>query len=133
MLEVHHIGILVQDLNRSGRFYSQIMGFEKGYEHQIPAEIIGHIFGQNTACRVAVYRRDDVTLELFQPDRKITVRRQDSLQPGVNHFGLKVADMTTFYLGAKAKGAQVIEVPRGDHCVYFIRDPDGVLIEIKEK
>jgi catechol 2,3-dioxygenase-like lactoylglutathione lyase family enzyme len=133
MLKVHHVGIWVKDLDRSGRFYGQIMGFEKQHDYRIPAELVLRIFGRDTGCHVEVYRRDEVTLELFQPDQKMEARSSSPLVPTINHFGLLVADKRAFRHQAEERGAQVIEVQREDHCVYFIRDPQGILIEIKEK
>lgn len=133
MLKVHHLGIWVQDLDRSSWFYGQVMGFEKQYDYQIPAELVRHIFGRDTDCHVEVFRRDEVTLELFRPDEKMEDQSSLPLAPAINHFGLQVADKKTFCKQAEVQGAQVIEVQREDHCVYFIRDPQGILIEIKER
>ena len=133
MLTIHHLGLWVKDLARSDQFYHQIMGFDKQYDYRIPSEIMSRIFGREVACQVAVYRRDEVALELFQPDGKMTDPDQVSLSSGINHFSLKVPDKRVFCQEVKEKGAQLIEVPRGDGCIYFIQDPDGILIEIKEK
>jgi catechol 2,3-dioxygenase-like lactoylglutathione lyase family enzyme len=133
MLKVHHVGIWVRDLDRSGRFYQQVMGFEKQYGYRIPAEVVERIFGPETDCRVEVYHRDEVSLELFQPDQKIPEHGPHPLAPAINHFGLKVGDKRAFCREVVGKGAQIIEVEREDHSVYFIRDPDGILIEIKDK
>ena len=130
---VQHIGLWVTDLDRSSRFYCHVLGFEKQVSYQVSATIVHHIFGQDTACTVEVYRRDGVALELFQPDRKMQVQGPVPLIPGINHFGLEVADKLAFCQEVREKGAQVIEIAREDHQVYFVRDPDGILIEIKEK
>jgi catechol 2,3-dioxygenase-like lactoylglutathione lyase family enzyme len=132
-LRVQHIGLWVRDLIRSGRFYGHVLGFEKQDSYYVPAKLMHHIFGQDTACTVEVYRRDGVALELFQSDQKMQDQGPYPLIPGINHFGLEVPDKRAFCQDAKEKGAQVIEVVRGDHLVYFIRDPDGILIEIKER
>ena len=132
MLKVHHVGIWVRDLGRSGRFYQEDMGFQKQYDYQIPAELVRRIFGPETGCRVEVYHRDEVNLELFQPDQKMP-HRPHPLSPAINHFGLKVGDKRVFCREAEGRGAQIIEVAREDHSVYFVRDPDGILIEIKDK
>ena len=132
-LKVHHIGLWVSDLTSTGRFYERILGFEKQYAYRLPSEVIQTVFGRKVKCQVAVYRRDEVALELFRPAIEMADAAQAPLIPGVNHFGLQVADSETFCEKAREKGADVIELDRGDHLVYFLRDPDGVLIEIKDK
>ncbi len=132
-MKVHHIGLWVNDLAAAGRFYDHVLGFEKQYDYQVPAEIVSRIFGRHSGCQVEVYRRDEVTLELFRPAGKIADRRSPALAPGINHFSLRVENKRAFCQQAREKGAQVIQVHRKDHCVYFIRDPEGILIEIKDR
>lgn len=132
-MKVHHVGLWVKDLARAGRFYQQVMGFEKQYGYHAPTDMVRQIFGRDTACDVAVYRREEVTLELFHPDQKMADSEAIPLIPAINHFALKVPDKRAFCREAQGKGAQVIEVTREAHCVYFIRDPEGILIEIKDK
>ena len=130
---VHHIGMWVRDLARSGQFYRQIMGFEKKYGYRAPAEIIARIFGHHTDCLVEVYQRDDVRLELFCAEEPVTTPDAAGVSPAINHFSLKVADKLSFCEQAKKKGASVIKVDRGDHVICFLLDPDGIRIEIKEE
>jgi catechol 2,3-dioxygenase-like lactoylglutathione lyase family enzyme len=90
------------------------------------------IFGHRVECRVEVYQRDEVRLELFQPDPAVTAPAETHISPTINHFSLHVPDKVSFCRQAGEKGASVIEVDRGDRVIYFLRDPDGILIEIKE-
>ena len=80
-----------------------------------------------------VYHRDEVNLELFQPDQKMPHHHTHPLSPTINHFGLKVGDKRAFCREAEGKGARIIEVAREGYSVYFVRDPDGILVEIKDK
>ena len=133
MTTLHHIGLWVKDLDRSGRFYHDIMGFERQYRYRAPAELIGGIFRRPVGCQVEVYQRDEVRLELFQPDKEMADSDGCPLSPGINHFSLAVPDKIVFCRDAQDKGAELIEVDRGDHKAYFIRDPDGILIEMKDE
>lgn len=132
MMKAHHLGLWVRDLGRSGRFYHDAMGFDQQYHYSAPAKLIGQIFRRPVGCQVQVLQRDEVRLELFQPDEEMVDPESHPLSPGINHFSFKVADKETFCHQAQEKGAEVIEVERGDHIAYFIRDPDGILIEIKD-
>ncbi|KPL19353.1 MAG: hypothetical protein AMJ92_03460 [candidate division Zixibacteria bacterium SM23_81] len=70
-LRVQHIGLWVTDLERLSRFYRRVLGFEKQDSYHVPAKIMHHIFGQDTAYTAEVYRRDKVVLELFHSDQKM--------------------------------------------------------------
>jgi catechol 2,3-dioxygenase-like lactoylglutathione lyase family enzyme len=132
-MTVHHLGLWVQDLARSGRFYDGILGFDKRYDYQIPAELMKTIFGRPINCRVEMHQREEVRLELFQPDVPVSTELCEPLPAAINHFSLKVDDKVSFCHQAREKGATVIEVPRQDHIIFFLKDPDGLLIEIKDK
>jgi len=43
-----------------------------------------------------------------------------------------VGNREAFVQKMKEKGVAIIEVQRNDHLVYFIKDPDGNLIEIRD-
>jgi catechol 2,3-dioxygenase-like lactoylglutathione lyase family enzyme len=132
-MTIHHIGLWVRDLTRSGCFYNQILGFEKRYDYQTPAELMKTVFGRAVNCQVEVLQRDGIRLELFQPDVPVSTALPEPLPAAINHFGLKVDDKASFCRKAREKGADVIEVRRQDHSTFFLRDPDGLLIEIKDE
>jgi len=133
MTAVHHIGLWIRDLDRSGEFYDRILGFEKQYDYHIPAELVKTIFGRPIDCQVELHQRDEIRLELFQPDIPLSADPSQPLTAGINHFSLQVDDKTSFCRQAREKGADVLEIPRNDHAVFFLRDPDGILIEIKDQ
>jgi catechol 2,3-dioxygenase-like lactoylglutathione lyase family enzyme len=133
MISVHHLGIWVRDLGRSGEFYDRILGFEKKYDYHLPAELVRTIFGRPVDCRVEVHQRQAVSVELFQPGTPTANGPDEPLTAGINHFSLKVDDTLSFCRRAREKGAEVLEVPRRDHSVFFLKDPDGILIEIKDQ
>lgn len=133
MMAVHHLGIWVRDLGRSGEFYDRILGFEKKYDYRLPAELVRTIFGRPVDCQVEVHQRQAVSVELFQPDTAMSANPPDPRAAGINHFSLKVDDTVSFCRRAGEKGAEVLEIPRKDHSVFFLKDPDGILIEIKDQ
>jgi len=133
MMTVHHLGLWVRDLTRSGRFYDHILGFEKRYNYHIPADLTETIFSRAVNCQVEVHQREEVSLELFQPDIPVSTDLPERLLAGINHLSLKVADKVSFCRQARDMGADVIEVPREKGPIFFLRDPDGILIEIKDQ
>jgi len=133
MIDMHHVGLWVRDLARSGRFYDRILGFEKQYDYQIPAGLMKTIFDRPVDCRVEVHQREEVMLELFQPDIPVSDDPPESPTTGINHFSLMVDDKTAFCRRAREMGADVLEIPRKDHSIFFLKDPDGIRIEIKDQ
>ncbi len=123
-MKVHHIGIWASDIGAAGEFCKNVLGLEKEREYEAPAEIMRAIFGTEEPCKIQVYGGSEVRVEIFDAAGRT--------KSGINHFSLSVGDREGFCAQAKAKGVEVIEVWREDHPVYFLKGPDGVLIEIKD-
>lgn len=51
---------------------------------------------------------------------------------GYNHWGLRVNNRVAFCRSLKKKRVKVIEITRNNRKVYFIKDPDGNLIEMRD-
>lgn len=123
-MKVHHIGTWVPDVGVAAEFYWNVLGLKKEREYEVPADIMKAIFGTEEPCMVQVYGGERVRVEIFDA--------AGQAKSGINHFSLSVGDAREFCLRAKARRAEVFEVWRGDHPVYFIKDPHGVLVEIKD-
>lgn len=123
-MKVHHVGVWASDASAVSEFYEGVMGFEKEREYEVPVELMSAIFGIDRSCKVRVYAGDTARVEVFD------VRGTDL--SGINHFSLSVGDRVEFFGRAKLEGADCLEVMKGDHPVYFIRDPSGLLVEIKD-
>jgi catechol 2,3-dioxygenase-like lactoylglutathione lyase family enzyme len=123
-MKVHHIGIWASDIGTAGEFCRNVLGLEKEREYEAPAEIMRAIFGTDKACKIQVYGGNEFRVEIFDAGGQA--------RSGINHFSVSVGDKKEFCAQAKAKGAEVIEVWREDHPVYFLKGPDGVLLEIKD-
>ena len=123
-----HVALLVKDVERSKRFYVQLLGME---EHPRPsnfdfpgawlrkgsAEI--HLIGEDQPGRV----------ELVQPGEY----NPHELSTGhVTHFAFEVADLDETRQYLQSRGIQIVggPRPRGDGVMQmYIRDPDGYIIE----
>lgn len=123
-MRVHHVGIWAADAAGAGEFYKGVLGLDIEREYEVPAGLMKAIFGLNRSCKVQVYSDRETRVEVF--DAAGEGRR------GINHLCLSVGNRRDFLSEAKARGADCLEVRRDDHLIYFIRDPSGVLIEIKD-
>lgn len=131
-IKFNHIGIFTGHHRRLLDFYLPALGFKKEYQALLPKEVMYPIFRIPYECHMVKLVRDDIALEIFWLD-DYKLKSAGRWTAGYNHFGLEVKDREKFLKRLKAKfKARIIKVGRGSHFVYFIQDPDGNRIEIKE-
>jgi len=131
---IQHLGVVPSDIERSRRFYSTVLGLKIKREFTVPKEDIRKIFGIDSPASIISYELEKgQTLELFEfPDKKGTVKNE-SFNIGINHFALYVGDRKTFGKKLEDRGVETVFVDRGEKgFVYFAKDPDGILIELRD-
>jgi catechol 2,3-dioxygenase-like lactoylglutathione lyase family enzyme len=126
-----HIGIFTNDYKRLVDFYIKKLGFEKEKEEILSKTIMKSIFGIFSDCKFVRMASGDIKIEIFSPINK-TSRRKFDHTDGYNHWALCVGKREKFLQILKRKKVKILEVKRNNHLVYFIHDPDGNKIEIKE-
>jgi catechol 2,3-dioxygenase-like lactoylglutathione lyase family enzyme len=126
-----HLGLPVTDLERSKVFYKNL-GFEEVMRTDLPA--------QDEATQVAMLRKDDFTIELYQlpdPERREIASRHDG---HIDHIALNVLDIDKAYADIRAAGLEVLEeeapkfLPFWTRGVRFftVRGPDGEKLEFNQ-
>jgi lactoylglutathione lyase len=130
----NHVGQVVTDLERSKRFYCELLEFRFEREIQPPDEASSQLMSLTpplgmTACYLS---RDGLVLELLHysasgQTRPAAVRRMND--PGLTHLSLSVADVDGVLSRVPEYGGDVITSSNIGAGV-FIRDPDGQLIEL---
>ena len=131
VMRVHHLGVLVRDLDEAERFYTNIIGFSGGERHQSPENDV----------RAILLDLGDTHLEIFTPltpDGPIA-RTLEKRGPGIHHIAYEVGDIAAALDACRAAGIELIdEAPRpGLHAgwqVAFLhpRSCGGVLTELVE-
>jgi predicted enzyme related to lactoylglutathione lyase len=127
------IGLTVTDLERSQRFYEELLGFQYQRELTPPDE------GTSVICRVesptnltAVYLTlDGFVLELLHWDRPGNpgAQRHPMNQPGLTHLSVNVSDMRSLVERVPEFGGTVLsETDLGS--AICITDPDGQIVEL---
>jgi len=130
MFKFHHTAITVSNVEKSLNFYKKF-GFEKVAQWQ----------SNDKSKRIIHLKLDDFYLELFwQKDNKPAPESTQNLETdlairGVKHFGLSVDSIEK----AREKilnGGLAVEISitdgKTDVKYFFIKDPDGILLEILE-
>jgi glyoxylase I family protein len=110
---IHHVSIVVTDLERSRRFYTQVLGL-----HEIP--------------RPATFDFVVVWYELGAQHLHLVPREMADL-PSPRHFALQVEDAAAAREQFAKSGVTTREttpIPGCDR--FFVGDPDGNLIEIMQ-
>jgi len=130
----NHIGHCVRDLDRSKRFYCELLGFVAEREIHPPDEPSARLLGlQPPLGMTASYLvRDGLVLELIHygaPGRTEAVRSRAMNEPGLTHLSLSVDDPAAVCARVAEFGGEVV-AGTDIGAAVFVRDPDGQLIEL---
>ena len=125
---IHHIAILVEDIDASLGFWRDVLGIEPSRVSDIPRE----------ASRVAFLPLGESEIELVQPttlDSGLS-RFLEKRGPGMHHLCLEVSDLVGLLARLNAAGVQLINpepVASQDGRLYAFIHPksaSGVLVEL---
>ncbi|MEX2256159.1 MAG: VOC family protein [Acidimicrobiia bacterium] len=135
MVVFNHLGQCVTDLERSRRFYVEVLGFEPWREISPPDSPSDRLLRLSppigmTACYL---RRDGLVLELLHfagagATPPPAVERAMN-EPGLTHLSVSVDDIPETCARIREYGGEVLDdtdIGMG----IFVRDPDGQLVEL---
>jgi lactoylglutathione lyase len=126
-----HIGHAVSDMERSVRFYTELIGFRFDRELSFSNEQIQDllVLDQPKDMRVIYLLLGGFTLELMQMDPPATADAgsRNFTMTGITHFSFVVDDPADVYARVEEfGGARWSDIGIAN----MIRDPDGQLIEL---
>jgi catechol 2,3-dioxygenase-like lactoylglutathione lyase family enzyme len=129
MANIQHIGITCNDIRKSAEFYEQYFKLKKIKEFEVAKDVIEVIFGIKSKAQVIYLQAQDQIIELFYfIDQKI-----NNQMGSISHFALSVGNREKVFNTIKQSGVGVILAIKPDGGkVYFVKDPDGILIELKD-
>jgi len=129
--EFAHVAISVSDLDKSIKFYEDMFDLKCKKRFRIPS----------LNAEACFLNRENFTLELFEfpnaeplPDYRKTLV-SDLRTIGVKHFALKVNDIEATFMALKEKEIELAtQITLGGSGLryFFVKDPDGILIEVIE-
>jgi catechol 2,3-dioxygenase-like lactoylglutathione lyase family enzyme len=139
IIGLHHLGIVVPDLDRARTFYEKMLGFELVMEEswQAPDELYDQGTGlKNSAARGYIMKGANCYLELWQYISPISSEDPTEYcanDHGLRHLCFEVDDVTAEWERLKNLGGTPMNPPvffddEGNGAVYC-RDPFGNLIE----
>ena len=134
-----HIGICVSELERSVRFYRDVLGFEELSRLQVKGEESVRLLDIKGGELEAVYlQRDGTRIELlFYPVAGHEQSRgpRPMNRPGFTHLSLRVTDLDSVVAAVESgEGTSLdhtlIDKPEWHTKAVFVTDPDGLRIEL---
>ena len=133
-----HIVVRVSDLERSLKFYKEHLGFEPVVDVNIGGEGLGRILSghaqapvEGAQARLVLGKVGGQLVELIN----FSAADKSKLDPpGIGAFTLRVADADEAYAACQERGLQPetkpVEIEGSKQ--FFIRDPDGIGIELTQ-
>jgi catechol 2,3-dioxygenase-like lactoylglutathione lyase family enzyme len=130
----NHVGQCVTDLERSKRFYCDLLGFVFDRQITPPDELSAVLMGLTPPLTMtASYLvRDGFVLELLHyaaPDQIQPYEPRAMNQPGLTHVSLSVEDLDGVLAQVATYGGEVL-TDSNIGAGVFIKDPDGQLVEL---
>ena len=146
---IDHINIVVADLDRSVKFYTEVLGFAKTKEAFLEGDWIERIVGlRGVRARVAyvVAPAGEPRLELLcyaAPAGGAVAANSRANTVGLRHLALRVENMTAMTAWLRGAGvtlfsepvrvpAGVVQHEAGEKTLVYFLDPDGVILELAE-
>jgi glyoxylase I family protein len=142
-LAFSHVGVCVSDLERSTRFYSEVLGFRPVLTMDMGPEVSATMEVEGCAFTSRMLGRGDVRIELLHwrsHEPAGDGRRRPMTDLGLTHLCLRVDDVEPVLAAAERFGGAVhrqtmTELPGmgvggGPVRLVYLTDPDGVRIEL---
>ncbi len=126
-MELLHIAITCSSEEKADRFYADLLGFKKLEPELLPNEISSAIFGIDAAVKKIYYVGESVKIEIFVYNGNHESRTL------FDHVCFEVESLEKFLQKCRRNNIDIIQVPKEDYLVTFIRDFNGNMFEIKGK
>jgi len=131
---VNHVGLCVTDLERSRRFYEELLGFTHQRDLAVPDAPAAKLLrvAEPVGMTAAYLEREGFVLELLHFDRNGNAppRERSFTEPGLTHLSFSVDDIAATCARVAELGGEVLaDTDMGGHAV-MVRDPDGQLLEL---
>ena len=123
---LRHVALVCSSEKNSDRFFKNLLGLEKSKPKILARPLSKAIFNVDAELLMINYRGEKIHFEIFIADQSVNRLKQ------IGHVCLEVQDLNAFLKQCHHLEIEVMQVPKGDRTLTFIRDDDGNLFEIKQ-
>lgn len=146
-VRIDHVNIVVSDMERSVRFYTEHLGLRRGFETVLEGSWVETVTGLPGARAHCVFMETDdpqVRLELLQylaPEGTAAPANSQPHTSGLRHLAFTLSDgaaLDTLAASLRQAGVPVVSDPvtvpfrvasLGQKRLFYFLDPDGTIIE----
>jgi len=127
-MRIGHIALVSSSEEKANRFYKDGLGLKELRSTVIPASLSKSLFGIDQEFKVIDFGNEQIKFEVF-------IGNHEAVFPSrkLDHICLEVEDREALLRKWKGMGFEVLQVPKGDSLVIFLKDGESNLFEIKEK
>jgi hypothetical protein len=125
-MQLKHIAKVSSTEENADRLYHDVLGLKKINEKMLPASLARDIFGVNTELKIINYANEALHFEIFISDTHPIKTHT------IGHVCLEVEGLEALLERCRQNAVEVIQVPKGDALITFVKDNDGSLFEIKK-
>ncbi len=146
---IDHINIVVTDLERSVRFYTECLDFKEIRRAHLKGEWIESVVGlkgvnADVAYIIAPAGEPRIELLCYNTPPGVTIPENSTANTtGLRHIALRVENLLALADKLKHAGVNMIGTPvtvpqavvkheAGDKTLLYFYDPDGVILELAE-
>ena len=127
-MRISHIALVSSSEKKANQFYRDLLGLKVLRSTLIPVSLSRSLFGVEQEVKAIDFGNEGIKFEVFIADHK-----EGSPFKRLDHICLEVEDRGTLLKKCREMGLEVLQVPKGDSLIVFIKDGDGNLFEVKEK
>ena len=124
-IDIHHIAIQRSNRSRTIEFFEKLLGYKLIKNSLLPSILSKEIFDIDGKVEMLNFADGNISIEVFITDRKI--------DNGFAHICLFVEDIENFILQCKKINLKPFSIDKDGREIFFVRDEDGNLFEIKQK
>jgi lactoylglutathione lyase len=134
MAVVNHVGLCVTDLERSRRFYEEVLGFAHQRDLPVPDVAASRLLQvpEPVGCTAVYLELEGFVLELLHFDRDGNEPRRERsfTEPGLTHISFSVDDIAATCALVEQHGGEVLRDTDMGGLAINVRDPDGQTLEL---
>ena len=124
-MQLKHVALVCSSEEKSDRFYSGLFGLQKASSKTIPSTLVNQIFNIDSDLKIISYANDNIVFEVFIDSKNRAEKNK------IEHVCIQVENLGSFLETCRSMKIEIIQVPKGDAFITFIKDDDGNSFEIK--